>query len=73
MLEGLAKGLAEAIEELEIPPQGDAIVEGIALHDRLGAAICAAVGDFDAAGCWEVEGASSMTAWLRHRGRQSGP
>jgi hypothetical protein len=30
------------------------------------------VGAFDAEGGWEVEGATSMTAWLRHRGAQTG-
>jgi hypothetical protein len=30
------------------------------------------VGDFDHAGAWEADAASSMTAWLRHHGRMSG-
>ncbi len=34
-------------------------------------AIAEAVGHFDADGGWEVEGATSMTAWLRQRGRMT--
>jgi hypothetical protein len=61
------EALAEAVEHLEIPAWGDALAEAMAIRDRLDAAICAAVGVFDAERGWEVEGATSMTAWLRHR------
>jgi hypothetical protein len=66
------EALAEAIDELEIPPYGEAIAEAIALRDRLDATIAEAVGSFDAGGGWQAEGATSMTAWLRHRGAQTG-
>ncbi|MDQ4133521.1 MAG: hypothetical protein M3179_10015 [Actinomycetota bacterium] len=65
------QALARAVEELEVPPYGDALAEVVALRDRLDAAIAEAVGRFDAEGSWEAEGATSMTAWLRHRGRLS--
>ena len=38
------------------------------LHERLGAVVAVAVGEFDRARTWEVEGATSMVAWLRDRG-----
>ena len=66
------EALKQAIEELEIPPWGDALVEALALRDRLDAAIASAVAAFDTGGGWELEGATSLTASLRHRGRQSG-
>ena len=37
------EGLAKEIEELEIPPEGDALVKALALRDRLEAAIASAV------------------------------
>ena len=47
-------------------------MELIALADRLAAKVSAAVGRFDRTGGWELDGATSMTAWLRHRARMSG-
>jgi hypothetical protein len=60
--------LASAVEELEIPLHGAGLAEVIGLRDRLDARIAVAVGLFDRAGLWEVEGATSMIAWLRDRG-----
>jgi hypothetical protein len=57
--------LAEAIEKLDIPLDRGALVEVIALRDRLDARIAAAVGEFDSHALWDVDGATSMTAWLR--------
>ena len=59
--------LASAIEDLEIPVVGDAIAEVYALIDRLVAKASEAVGELDASGLWEVEGATSAVAWLRER------
>ncbi len=62
----MLEGLAGAIEELRIPPSGPAIAEAVALRDRLEAKIAEAVGAFDAASLWDLDAATSMTAWLRH-------
>jgi hypothetical protein len=59
--------LEAAVADLEIPLHGAALAAAIRLHERLGAAVAAAIGDFDRVGLWEVEGATSMTAWLRDR------
>ncbi len=59
------EALAEEIEQLDIPPAGDAIAEAVALRDRLEARISEAVGAFDAAELWDLDAATSMTAWLR--------
>ncbi|MDP8992154.1 MAG: HNH endonuclease [Actinomycetota bacterium] len=64
--------LEAAIEDLELPLSGEDLLELIALADRLAAKVSAAVGRFDRAGGWELDGATSMTAWLRHRARMSG-
>ncbi len=61
------EALAEAIDEVEIPVDGDALVEAFALCDRLQAKLSAAAGDFDAASLWDLDAATSLTAWLRHR------
>jgi hypothetical protein len=57
--------LAEAIVELDIPVDGAAIVQVLALRDRLDARIAEAAGAFDTAQLWDIDGATSMTAWLR--------
>jgi len=57
--------LAEAIEKLDIPADGPALVRALALRDQLDARIAEAVGSFDGAGLWDIDAATSMTAWLR--------
>jgi hypothetical protein len=46
--------------------------DAFALADRLNAKLVASVGDHDVAEVWRTDGATSMTAWLRHHTRQSG-
>ena len=65
------EALATAIDELEVPVEGAALAEAFALADRLASKLSAAVGVFDAAG-WDLDGATSMTAWLREAARLSG-
>lgn len=69
----MLEGLAREVEELEIPLGGEALVEAFALRDRLEAKLCAAVGDFAAAGYHQLDGATSGLAWLRHFARLSAP
>ena len=57
--------LAEAIEKLRIPLDGASLAQVLALRDRLDALIAEAVGEFDAAQLWDIDSATSMTAWLR--------
>jgi hypothetical protein len=57
--------LAEAIEGLDIPVNGAAILQALALRDQFDARIAEAGGAFDAARLWDIDGATSMTAWLR--------
>ncbi|MDP9070469.1 MAG: 13E12 repeat family protein [Actinomycetota bacterium] len=58
--------LSEEIDELSITPDSTAIAAAVALRDRLEAKIAEAVATFDAASLWDLESATSMTAWLRH-------
>jgi hypothetical protein len=60
--------LATAIESLDIPVDGAAIMQALALRDQLDARIAEAVGAFDAAKLWDIDGSTSMTAWLRESG-----
>jgi len=60
--------LQEAVERLSIPLDGRALEAVLALRDRLEATIAEAVGAFDAASLWDVDLATSMTAWLRQSG-----
>ena len=58
--------LCKGIEHLlNIPADGAAIAVAVALRDRLEAKIAEAVSAFDAAGLWDLDAATSMTAWLR--------
>ena len=66
------EGLAAAIDHLDLPVDSAVLTEAFALADRLNAKLLAAVGEHDAAELWRNDGATSMTAWLRHHTRQSG-
>jgi hypothetical protein len=50
--------LGDAIEGLDIPADGAALVAVVALRDRLDARISDAVADCDRAGLWELDGAT---------------
>jgi 5-methylcytosine-specific restriction protein A len=65
--------LASAIDSLDIPVDGDVLAAAFALRDRLDARLTAAVEAFDRAELWDVEGATSITAWLADRARMSRP
>ncbi len=65
--------LGQAIEGLNIPVDGDALAAVLALRDRLDAHISSAVAAHDRAGLWELDGATSMTAWLADRARMPRP
>jgi Domain of unknown function (DUF222) len=69
---GILERLADAIDQLDLPVDGAVLAEAFALADRLNAKLVAAVGQHDAAELWRDDGATSMTAWLRHGTRQSG-
>jgi Domain of unknown function (DUF222) len=64
--------LADAIDHLDLPVDSVVLTEAFALADRLYAKLFAAVGEHDAGELWRNDGATSMTAWLRHHTRQSG-
>ena len=65
--------LGNAIDELDIPTDSAALVAVLALRDRLDAHISGAVAAHDRAGRWELDGATSMTAWLTDRARLPRP
>src|SRR5258708_26362759 len=62
-------GLAQEIDDLKIPIDGDALAEALELHGRMAAKIVDTVGAFDVAQLWDIDAATSMVAWLRDRGR----
>ena len=64
--------LAAAIDELDVPGSCAAAREVLALRDRLDAKLAPAIDAVARSGEWEVEGAASMVAWLRHHGRMAG-
>jgi hypothetical protein len=59
--------LTTTVEELELPVDGPKLLAAIALWDRLGAKIAAVAGEFDHHSLWDLDAATSMTAWLRDR------
>jgi hypothetical protein len=60
--------LREAVDGLDIPPEGDAIAEALALRSALDARIARAVAAFDATRLWDLDAATSAIAWLRDHG-----
>jgi hypothetical protein len=68
----ILEGLAHAIDDLDLPIDNGVLTEAFALADRLNAKLLAAVGEHDAAEMWRNDGATSMTAWLRHHTGRSG-
>jgi len=60
--------LAGAVKELELPVDGAALLSALAVWDCLGAKIAAVAGEFDHHSLWDLDAATSMTAWLRDRG-----
>ena len=64
----MLEDLARAIEELEIPPDRDALAAAFALRSRLDAALAAAVAAFRTDKGYLPDGATSTVAWLRDRG-----
>ncbi len=69
---GVLEQLAQAIDGLDLPMDGAVLAEALALADRLNAKLTSAVGEHDVADMWRNDGATSMTAWLRHHARRSG-
>src|SRR3954469_8144890 len=63
--------LAEAVDELEVPADGDTICELLGLIDRLDAKVTEAIGAFGHEGLWELDSCTSMTAWFNRRARLS--
>jgi hypothetical protein len=67
--------LAAAVEELlgGVPCSGEAVVELVGLHDRLGSIVSGAIGALDASEEWGLDGSVSCAAWLRrHTGMTPG-
>jgi hypothetical protein len=67
------EALESAIDELEVGLDTDALAAAVAVRDRLDARISQAVVAIDQAGLWDVEGATSMTAWLADRAGMARP
>jgi hypothetical protein len=65
--------LGTTIDGLDILVDSDALAAAVALRDRLEARISDAVAAYDQTSLWEVEGATSMTAWLTDRARMPRP
>jgi hypothetical protein len=60
------EGLAEAVDEVEVTPCADGLIESFTLGDRFEAKVCEAVDAFDVAGSCALDGAASTIAWLRN-------
>jgi hypothetical protein len=65
--------LGTAIDQLDIPADGAALAAIMGLRDRLDARISHAVATHDHTGLWELDGATSMTAWLADRAAMPRP
>lgn len=61
------EALAVEVRGLRVPLDGPALLELLAIRDRLNAQICDTVDGFDHAKLWDLDAATSMHAWLRDR------
>lgn len=57
--------LLTTVEEMEVGTDAHSLRDALAASDRLNAKIAVALGTFEASGEWEIEGATSLTSWLR--------
>ena len=58
--------LTTAIDELDVPAEGTALAEALALGDRLACKITRALGTFDAEHGWALDHEASLSSWLRN-------
>jgi hypothetical protein len=72
VFEQLSDQIDEIVGRLTVPRSFDAVVRVLGLAERLVALAHEAIGDLDADKAWQAEGATSMTALLKDRARQSG-
>ncbi len=70
---GVFEELGTAIDELDIPTDSTALAAVVGLRDRLDARISDAVAAHDHTRLWELDGATSMTAWLADRAAMPRP
>ncbi len=66
---GTIEVVEAAVSSLIVGPDRDSVAHALGVLDRLTARVAAAVGELDAAGGWALDGAGSLPAWLRDRGR----
>src|SRR3954469_6231045 len=72
MIEHMFEALATAIGELDPPVSLDALRQLRAWRDQLDAKLHILIGNIDAAGLWDLDGATSLTGWLKANG-ETGP
>jgi hypothetical protein len=64
--------LSTAIDDASIDACAADLIGGFVLLDRLAARLIDAVGGFDRSGLWALDGAGSMTAWLKAAAGRTG-
>ena len=69
---GMLSVLADAVEQLDLQPDGEQIALAIKVRDLLDAKISAAVGIYDAKMLYGFDGATSATGWLKLSAGMSG-
>jgi hypothetical protein len=72
-MSGELADLAETVETLDLPVDVDTLAEVLSIADRLQAKIARLASEVDSAGLWQIDCSSTLTGWLRHRGRMTSP
>ena len=72
-IEHMFATLADAIDGLPDLSSNQDLADAFALFERFRAKLSAAVGEFDRDCLWELDGATSMTAWLTTHARMHRP
>jgi len=60
------------LDDLDIPPDAAGVSAALAFSSRLQAKLAVTVGVFDIRQEWELDGSTSLTAWLKARGMTAG-
>jgi hypothetical protein len=65
-LSGMFEVLADMVRDVEIPLDREALRQLFAIRDRFTARLDVALGEYDAAGLHETDGAVTLQSWLQH-------
>ena len=71
--ERMFDALSDAVDDLHVPLEREALRTLAGIRDRLDGRLTQALGEYEAAGLYALDGSLSMQAWLRHETDAASP